>query len=163
MQRHRTVAGSPARSAADAWAVVTALVADTLDRSPDIDRAEVESAMGAAGGVGRALIAGGHLRASPLVVVAADMWLEIGTVSGMEALDLEEKLEAVPGAATASAWRVHLPQREPLAKEVREAAKAHANLSADEPQALEEAVAASAVTSDVLDLEALAQRTREGR
>lgn len=135
MQRRREIACSPHRSAGDAWQVVSELVAVTLERSPSIDRSTVDAAMEAAAGVGRMLIAGGHVESDPITVVAGPLWLEIVTVSGDRALTIEENLNPVPGAATADAWKVHLPAEGPLAKLVRDAAKRDDHLSADEPVA----------------------------
>ena len=134
MKRHRKIAAAPERPAGEAWRTATALLADTLERSDAIDRAEVEKAMDVAGGVGRQLVSGGHLGADPLVLVAGDMWLEIEFVSGDGALTLDENLAPVPGGAGVSAWRLHLPQVEPLAKLVRKVAKEDGHLSAEEPE-----------------------------
>jgi hypothetical protein len=135
VQRRREIASSPQRSAGETWQVIAELVSVTLERSPDIDRSEVEATMAAAGGVGRMLIAGGHLESNPLVVVAEQLWLEVTTVSGDQALAVEENLGPVPGAATATDWMVHLPAVGALAKVVKNVSKTDGHLSSDEPVA----------------------------
>ena len=136
MKRLRKVASAPRRNAGEAWETITALLADTLERSEQIERESVESTMDAAAGIGRQLIAGGHLRENPLILVAGEMWLEIETVSGDAALALEENLGPVPGGAKAADWTLHLPQAEPLAKLVRKAAKEDEHLSAEKPKVM---------------------------
>lgn len=133
MKRHRQIASSPQRSAGEAWQVITELAVDTLVRSPDIDRADVETTMAHAGGVGRMLIAGGHLKTDPLVLVGGELWLEITTVSGEAALTLEENLNPVPGGAGAKEWTLHLPACPPLTKLVEQTAEGDVHLSAEEP------------------------------
>ena len=135
MKRHRKIAAAPERSAGEVWRTATALLADTLDRSAAIERAEVERTMEVAGGIGRQLVSGGHLGKKPLVLVAGEMWLEVEIVSGDAAFALTENLGPVPGAAGVSDWTLHLPQVEPLAKLVRKTAKEDEHLSADEPKA----------------------------
>lgn len=134
---------------------MTDLLADTLERSPEIERADVEAAMADASGVGRMLVAGGHLEKNALVTVAGELWLEITTVSGGGALTLEENLNPVPGGTTASDWTIFLPGCEPLAKLVRETARGHEHLSADEPKAV--ASASAQVATSALDEKALAR------
>jgi hypothetical protein len=137
VQRRREIASSPQRAAGEAWQVIAELAAVTLERSPNIDRATVDTTMAAAGGVGRMLIAGGHLESSPIILVAGQLWLEIVTVSGDRALTVEENLNPVPGAATADEWIVHLPAAGSLARIVKDLAKTHDHLSSAEPQAQE--------------------------
>lgn len=171
MKRHRQIASSPQRSAGEAWQVITKLAADTLERSPDIDRANVETSMTQAGGVGRMLIAGGHLKTDPLVLVGGELWLEITTVSGEAALTLEENLNPVPGGAGAREWTLHLPACPPLTNLVEQTAGGDAHLSADEPSEVtpDETKAAGAVLNEdkaaeaVLNEAAMAHWAREER
>jgi hypothetical protein len=160
VKRHREIASSPQRSAGEAWQVITELAADTLERSPDIQRADVEAAMAHCGGVGRMLIAGGHLQTHPLVLLSGELWLEITTVSGDAALTLDENLNPVPGSAAAKEWTLHLPACPPLTKLVEQTAKGDAHLSAEEPsEAVGEAEAATASLNEA----ALARWAREER
>jgi hypothetical protein len=157
VKRHRKIAAAPARSAGDAWRTATTLLADTLERSDAIERAEVEKGMKAAGGIGRQLVSGGHLGRNPLVLVAGEMWLEIEFVSGDGALTLSENLGPVPGAAGVSEWTLHLPPVEPLAKLVRKAAKENEHLSAEKPvEKSASAASAAEAAGGVLDEAALA-------
>lgn len=152
MERTRTIACAPARGTTQAWGVISDLVIDTLARSADVERDDVEAALSAASGVGRQLIAGGHLENDCITVVAENLYLKIFTVSGDEALTIEENLAPVPGGGSARDWKLHLPTCEPLATQVKAAAKSHDRLSAQEPAALsvKEAATASAVDEDAL-------------
>lgn len=144
MKRLRKIASAPERSAGEVWRTITTLLADTLERSDAVERVDIEEAMEAAAGVGRQLVSGGHFRKNPLVLIAGEMWLEIETVSGNGAFDLNENLSPVPGATTVSDWTLHLPQVEPLAKLVRKAAKENEHLSAEEPKVKSTAASKSA-------------------
>jgi hypothetical protein len=149
MQRRREVAAAPQRDAHATWTTVTALVVATLGRSPSIDESAVEAELEHARGVGRMLVAGGHLDREPLVLVAADLRLEIATVSADAALTLEENLEAVPGAAKAETWVLHFPLVSPLESIISTMCSGHPNLS-DEPHASssEDEAARAALTLD---------------
>lgn len=129
MLRRRSVAAAPARSASETWQVIANLLADTLDRSPNIERADVEDATRHAAGVGRMLVAGGHLERDPITLVAGELQLEIIAVSGDEALSIDENLNPVPGGASADAWTIHLPPCPPLTSVVEDAAEGHEHLS----------------------------------
>ena len=59
--------------------------------------------------VGRVLVSGGHLDDGGLTLVADPLRLDIAVVSGTDATTLNENLNTVPGAATATGWRLHLP------------------------------------------------------
>lgn len=143
MKRLRKISAAPERTAGEVWATITALLADTLERSEEVERSDVERAMQVAGGVGRQLVSGGHLRKNPLVLVADEMWLEIEVLSANAAVGLDENLNPVPGGGSASQWTLYLPPVEPLAKLVRAAAKEDEHLSAEEPKAVAEAASSS--------------------
>lgn len=158
MLRRRTIASSPVRPATDAWATIGTLVADTLDRSAVISRDAVEAVFETAAGLGRQLVAGGHLERHDLVVVAAPVHLAIRTVSGAAAITVEENLDPVPGGASATGWTVYLPTPDPLAQLVRELADRVEHLSAEPaPAEVERSVAAHGYDS-AIDLVAVAQR-----
>ena len=161
MQRRREIAAAPKRTAAQAWQTIRTLVADTLDRSSSIARADVDAALEPLAQVARMLISGGHFEKSPLVLVAGGMWLEIATVSGDTALTLEENVNPVPGAASARDWTLHLPQVEPAAKLVRTAVKGRAHLSTEKPVALKETEDTGRRQGSPLDLEALKRWAKE--
>ncbi|HEV7642086.1 MAG TPA: hypothetical protein VGO39_14565 [Gaiellaceae bacterium] len=132
MQRRREVAAAPQRDAHGTWTTISALVEATLARSPSIDESDVQAELEHARGVGRMLVAGGHLDREPLVLVAGDLRLEIATVSADAALTLEENLEAVPGAGKAETWVLHFPLVSPLESIIASMCSGHPNLS-DEP------------------------------
>jgi hypothetical protein len=157
MQRHRKIAAAPERPASQAWATISQLVVDTLDRSPSISAAEVDTAMAVAAPAGMMLIAGGHLDRHPLVVVADPVHLSITTVSGVAASALEENLAAVPGGASATAWTVHLPTPAPVGDAVRTVVAGQAHLSADEPAA-DMGSRQALAEEGVINLDALADR-----
>jgi hypothetical protein len=160
LRRQRDIAAAPRRSATATWQAITDLVADTLDRSPHIDRPDVESVMATAGGVGRALVAGGHLDRHPLTLVADPVNCTIGTVSGTAALSLEDNLDPIPGGAQATGFTLHLPTPDPLEAVVRAGARRSPNLSAERPPAAAAngMAARAAGRPGLVDLEALARR-----
>ncbi len=156
--RRRTIASSPVRPATDAWATIGTLVADTLDRSAVISRDAVEAVFSTAAGLGRQMVAGGHLERHDLVLVAAPVHLAIRTVSGAAAITLEENLDPVPGGASATGWMVHLPTPDPLAQLVRELANRVEHLSAEPAPVEVERAATANGHSPAIDLAAVAQR-----
>jgi len=160
VRRHREIAASPQRATADTWTTIATLITDTLQQSAAIDQLDVEHALEALDQVGRMLIAGGHLEQHPLTLVAAETVLEITTVSGTDALTLEENLRPVPGVAGVADWTVYVPQVEPLAKLVRSAVMGRDHLSADTPAA---PVPSTTTSSRGFDLDALARWAREAR
>jgi hypothetical protein len=155
MLRRRDIAASPTRRADEAWAAVVQLIVDTLERSETIDTADVLAALNVAGAVGPRLVGGRHLEQCPVVLVADPVRLSIYTVSGADAVSLEENLAPVPGGASASNWKVYIPAPEPLAIDVAAAVAGSAHLSADPPPA---SVVKALAASDLIDLDALALR-----
>lgn len=133
MMRYRTIVASPLRSATATWQVITDLVADTIEKSPSLSRDDAERAMAVAVPVGRMLVAGGHLDRCPVTLIAGTVHCEITTISGTAALNAEENLNAISGAATASTYTIYLPAPEPLQAAVAVAVSGHAHLSNAEP------------------------------
>lgn len=132
--RSRQVAGTPAQSVSAAWRDISELVVNTLDRSQDIDRADVERAMTAAAGAGRSLIAAGQLAAHPVVVMGdGGFQLDITVISGDKATGVEHNTKPVPGGASVSSWMVHLPAVGAIGPMVVTAAKGDEHLSSDPP------------------------------
>ncbi len=156
MQRHREIAAAPLRSTPEVWKIVSQLVADTLDRSPEISRRDIEATLEIARPAGLLLIAGGHLDKAPMVLVAGAVHLSITTVSGDAALQLEENFNPVPGAAGTSEWTLYLPTPEPVSSEIRRIANGCPHLSAKEPPGSTSATAKS--ESIVLDRDAFLRR-----
>lgn len=160
MLRRREVAASPARRADEAWDVVVGLIADTLDRSESIERSEVMEDLAALAVVGPRLVAARHLEKSPVVVVADPVHLSISTVSGVEAMKLEENLAPVPGGASATTWKVYVPAPEPIAPDVAAAIAGSDRVTAEPPP---DAIVKAARAAEVFDLDALARRLSEDR
>ena len=159
MLRTRTIAASPARSSSQTWATICTLIGDTLDRSPHIHRVAVEEALRVAAGAGLALVAGGHLDKHAVTVVAAPMQVAISTISGTASLSLEENLNPVPGAATSTTWKIHLPTPDPLASYIEEIVKRNPHLTTAEP---EDVASTTASTTAGLDLAAVSRRLGGG-
>jgi len=160
MLRRRDIAASPARRADEAWAVIVELIADTLDRSAAIDRTDVVDAFGVAGIIGPRLVAARHLEKSPVVLVADPVHLSIYTVSGVEAISIEENLGPVPGGSSASTWKVHLPAPEPLNADITAAVAGSDHLTTDTPPST---FVKSTASAELLDLDALTRRLSQDR
>lgn len=156
MQRHREIAAAPQRPASQAWATISQLVVDTLQRSASISAGDVDIALAAAAPAGMMLIAGGHLDRHPLVVDADPVHLSITTVSGSAAMALEENLAPVPGGASATAWTVYLPTPNPVGDAVRAVVAGRSHLSAEEPPEAE--TKSTVASAGTVDLDALARR-----
>ena len=72
MKRQRRIAAAPVRSASEAWQVVSTLLADTLEQSPNVSAGSVAETLAPLAGLGPALIAGGHLESR------GSSWLILG-------------------------------------------------------------------------------------
>jgi hypothetical protein len=155
MLRRRDVAASPVRRADEAWAVIVELIADTLDRSAAIERADVLECFNAAGTIGPRLVAARHLEQSPVVLVADSVHLSVYTVSGAEAISIEENLGPVPGGSSALTWKVHLPAPEPLDADITAAVAGSDHLTTEAPPS---AAVKSTASAELLDLDALGRR-----
>jgi hypothetical protein len=158
--RRRDIAAAPARRADEAWSAVVGLIADTLDRSPDISGVEVKATLSVLSSVGPRLVAGRHLEQNPIVLVAEPVRLSIYTASGAAAVTLEENLAPVPGGASAAEWLVYVPTPDPLATEVETAIAGRAHLSTEQPA---RTVVKAAASGDLIDLDALASYLHEER
>ena len=161
MKRHRTIAASPVRSAAEAWQVVTALIANTLERSPKVAAGSVGGELAVLDGLGPALIAGGHLESKGLVLCDVGLHVTIRVVTADGALGVDDNLKPVPGGAGATdGWMLHIPLPGALDASVVAAAKRSSHLTVDKPP--ESAPAAKAVKREAgsaIDLEALRKET----
>lgn len=152
MNRTRIVPAAPVRSASATWALIEDIILGTLAPSSNVTEDDVRAGLAAAAGVGRLLIAAGHLDRDPIVLVAAPVHLSIYTISGHDALGADEP-GPVAGGASAIAWTLYLPTPSPLGDAVTSAVDAHPNLSVETPP--KEAAAAATAT---IDREALARR-----
>ena len=156
MARHRDIAASPVRTAAEAWGIISELIAITLDRSDEIDGADVRRTLNGVAPAGTALVAAGYTCADDVTVVAAPLRLTIRTVAGTDAFKAEadENLNPVPGAATAQDWKVYLPRPSGLGSLVDEVVAASEHLSAEPPPPeAEDTKSASATTIDLRRLD----------
>ena len=134
MQRQRTFAAAPKRSAHAAWEVVVDLLSRTLELSPDVPAGSVAQGLAPLDGLGPALIAGGHLESKGLVLVDIGMHLTIFVKTVDAALAVEENLNAVPGGADATdGWVLHLPRVGALDASIEAAASQSQHLSVDQP------------------------------
>jgi hypothetical protein len=156
MERSRYIAAAPIRSASDAWKVVCALIADTLERSASVVSGSVVKELQCLNGIGPALIAGGHLEGEGLVLVDENLYATIHVLTADAALDLTENLNPIPGGSSATAgWVVYLPSSGPLKTTVEAAAKKSIHLSTDKPKQSQRAVKVENTVDPVVDLDAL--------
>lgn len=153
--RHRAIAGAPERSASETAALILDMVGKTLAPSDDIDQDIVASETEAARAAVRMLVAGKHLADDPIVVVADPLRVKITVVSGDAASAVDEKLGKVPGAATATAWTLHLPGPSPIGSWVEDAVRGLDHVTTDAPPAEKAASAAAAVLASDIDVGAL--------
>ena len=155
MERHRTVAASPVRNAVDAWQVVRTLLAETLERSPNVPAGSVGEELSVLDGLGPALIAGGHLESKGLVLCDVGLHLTVTVQTADAALGVTENLNPVPGGASATkGWMLYLPLPGPLDASVEAAAKRSVHLSVEPPPksapTSKKVQAASAIDLDAL-------------
>jgi hypothetical protein len=134
MERRRTIAAAPVRTAAEAWKVVSSLLTDTLERSSSIPAGSVAVALAPLSGLGPALIAGGHLEAKGLVLVDEGMHVTITVMTADAALGVEENLSPIPGGASATGdWTLYVPASGALDAAIAAALKGSTHLSAKSP------------------------------
>ena len=162
MERQRSIAAAPIRTAHEAWSVVSSLLADTLELSPAIPAGSVAQELEPLFGLGPALIAGGHLESKGLVLVDVSLNLEILVLTADAATRVQENLNAVPGGASATAgWMLYLPQVGPLASIIAEAVKQGRHLSIDPPpKSGEDGKAVGGPNESLIDLEMLRRMGR---
>lgn len=161
MKRHRTIAASPVRSALEAWKVVKALIANTLERSSEVADGSVNSELAVLDGLAPALIAGGHLGSNGLVLCDRGLHVTIRVVIADSALDVDENLNPVPGGASATdGWMLHIPLPGTLDASVATAAKRSSHLSVEKPpESVPASKAEKRETGSAIDLEALRKET----
>lgn len=163
MSRHREIAASPARTAAETWDAICRVVAATLARSTNIDQADVVATLSSLTPAGLALVAGGHLDRSPLTLVADPLRLTVATVSGERALTVvdNENPNPVPGAATCTDWTLYLPTPAGLKSLINEAAASVPHTTAGKPPAAAAAADSATKTGTTIDLNRLDPRARK--
>jgi hypothetical protein len=159
MQRHRNIAAAPARTASEVSGVLNSLLAETLIRSPHISDTEIATTLEALKPACIMLIAAGHLEREPIVLVAGNLYLSISTVSGDEALSIDENLDPVPGAADASDWSLHVPTPDPVGDAIAALLSGVSHISTEpaDPNS-PNPVSAPARAASALNLEALGER-----
>lgn len=156
MERRRSIAAAPVRSASDAWNVVSKLLADTLERSASIPAGTVAKELTPLSGLGPALIAGGHLESKGLVLVDYGLHLTILVMTADAALEVEENLSPVPGGSKATdGWTLYVPPTGPLDRAVAAALKGSSHLSVETPPMSAPAVKADGSGESLIDLDAL--------
>ena len=156
MERTRFIAAAPVRSASEAWRVVSALLADTLESSSSVPNGSVGKELAPLRGLGPALIAGGHLESNGLVLVDTGLHLTVRVLTADAALDVEENLNPVPGGASATdAWTLYLPSAGALDSAVKTAVKNSTHLSTDAPPASAPAEKSDGANRSLIDLNAL--------
>ena len=157
MERRRTIAAAPVRSASEAWRIVSTLLADTLERSSVISVGSVAQELATLYGLGSALIAGGHLESKGLVLVDVGLHLTVSVITADAALQVEENLNPVPGGASATeGWILYLPQIGAFDAIIAEVVEKSAHLSADPPPTSAPATRAEGRSREsLIDVEAL--------
>jgi hypothetical protein len=109
MERTRKIAGTPLRSAAESWATVKTLLADTLERSSEIPNGSVAAALIPLDGPASSLVASGAAAVAPFTLIAGDLYLDVYVVRGDAAFTVEENLAPVPGGASApNTWALYI-------------------------------------------------------
>lgn len=157
MKRHRTIAASPVRNAAEAWRVATTLIANTLECSPNVAAGSVASELAVLDGLGPALIAGGHLESKGLVLCDVGLHVTILVVAADAALSVEENLNPVPGGVGATHdWMLHIPLPGALNASVAAAVARSSHLTVEKPpESLPAAKEEKRGARSAIDLEAL--------
>lgn len=153
--RHRSIAGSPERTATMTASVIVDLITATLAPATAIDQDNVASELRAAVPALRTLIAAKHLADDPVVLVAHPLRLEVRVVSGAKAIGMTEQLGKVPGAATASTWTVHLPAGATIGSWVDNAVAGLEHVTTDPAPAPTKDTASASNGQLLVDLDAL--------
>lgn len=156
MQRSRTIAGPPQRTATAAWESVTTLITETLTVSGRISASTITAALAPLRGIGPALIAAGHLETGSAVLVAGPLHVSITVVTGAAATAVEENLNPVPGGANATAdWMLHLPNPAGFAAALASAVKQSSHLSVAVPPDVAGVSTAASTHPNLVNLAAL--------
>lgn len=110
MERRRTIAGSPVRSAEDTWAALTELIVATVAASPTVDAADAQAECEAAAPAMTVAIAAGRMDEDRLTLVAGPVYAHLYIATGAEAFDaqVDERLDAVVGGTTATDWCLYV-------------------------------------------------------
>ncbi|GIH11226.1 hypothetical protein Rhe02_92930 [Rhizocola hellebori] len=156
MQRYRTIAGPPERTATAAWQTVSSLIANTLAASAEVAGDAVSTALSPLQGIGPALIAAGHLETAPLVLVGGPLHVSITVVTGAAVTTAEENLSPVPGGASATAdWVLYLPNPASFSAALSAAVAKSRHLSLATPPTESNRSSEAGVKASMVDLTAL--------
>jgi hypothetical protein len=156
MERIRSIAAAPVRSASDAWQVLSTLLTDTLERSSSVPVGSVAKELASLKGLGPALIAGGHLESKGLVLVDEGMHVTIRVLTADAALEVEENFNPIPGGANATdGWILHFPSAGPLDSALKSAVKLSPHLSTDDPPTSAPAQKSESASRSLIDIDAL--------
>jgi hypothetical protein len=153
--RRREIAGAPERTAGETADVIVEMVGETLGASRTISSALVNRELAVAAHAIRMLIAGKHLNAMPVMLIADPLRLEITTVTGERAVGLDENLGCVPGAATAQDWMLHLPAPQPLTPWITEVVANLDHVTIKAPPSEKQTAAHEALRLNEIDVGAL--------
>jgi len=112
MRRFRAIAGTPFRSASEAWVTTLDLVNSTLERSSEVPDGSCKAALSALSGIMPAMITTGVFSDYPIVVAAGPFQVALTIATGDASFTVDENLSPVPGGAAASAaWKMYIPAR----------------------------------------------------
>jgi len=160
--RHRSIAGSPERTASAAASTVIDMLTETLSPATAIDADVVAAELNAAEPAIRTLIAAKELGEKPVVLLADPLRLEIRVVCGGKAIGMNEQLGKVAGAAQADGWCLHVPPGATLGSSVTDALAPLTHITTDPAPPVAKRAADSAGEM-AIDLDALRSVGGAGR
>lgn len=162
MHRTRTIAGTPVRSAAQAWSVVKTLLSDTLERSSEVPAGSVSTALTPLDGLAASIAAAGATADTPLTLIAGDLHLDLYIVRGDDAFTVEENLSPVPGGASSPRdWTLYVQPPPHLLDAVTAATDDTPHLTVGRPPTAEAKSLHAAVTRPAITIDEAALR-RQG-
>lgn len=130
--------------------MLTALLAETLERSPAVAVGSVADALSPVAGVAASIAASATSAEPPFTLIAGSLDLDFHIVRGDDAFAVEENLEPVPGGASApDDWVLYVRPPNHLTDAVQDAIVGLDHLRVGEPQRSQPIEAsAAAVTID---------------
>lgn len=151
MKAARKIPGRPVNDAATTVDMIIELVADTLDRSSELDGTMIKEELAKASSALGLLASGGHIREGQLVLAAPGLRLRIDVPTGEKAMLATATTDPPRGAAKADHWHLHLPVPTALESIVRSAIRACPHLT-DAPPPHDEPVVESSSLASSIDL-----------
>lgn len=147
MKRTRSIAGTPVRSATEAWNVIKELLADTLERSAEISEGSVGFALLPLDGLAPSLVASGALAETPIELIAGKLHIEIYVIRGDRAFEVDENLSPVPGGASApNTWKLYVSPPAHLVDLITSATEDNEHLQVGSPPAGQTSAQASSTS-----------------